>query len=201
MLALRAVAALVMYAAGPRASADTYITLDVNAAIRTGPYRWSGPPGMAGNDPTPLTVRTHVTGPGITTHLAIGAAVTKRTVVAGELGLGQFFVGSGMQYSGPWFITLARLGVRAEALVAEHAFVRGALGYELFAMGGGGLDVGARENVWQPETTGGPWASLSGGLRGRRLGGLARVDVGRATFQHAVYWPITFSLGLDVTWR
>lgn len=207
---IRYAIALSVLALPSTARADAYVAFDASGAYRTGPYRWQSPPGFTRNgDTSPVDLRTSVGGLGVITHVAVGAAFPERWAIAGELGLGLLSLDSGFQYSGPSGVSgAARLGVRAEKLLGAYAFVRATVGYEVLAFSGGGPTISARENVWEAEATHGPFAGVATGARFRRFGDggaraapLVRIDVGRATSEHAVYWPITFSLGLDVAWN
>jgi len=183
------------------AHAETYVAFDVDAAYRSGPIHWKSPPAVVlNNDTTPFEIDTHVYGPGFLSHVAVGGTLVDRWALAAEGGIGGYVVGSGFSWSGPDMILLARLGARVERSLGA-GFVRGTLGYEWMAFPGGGVSIGTRDNVWQPEATAGPYASASGGVRGSHVGVVGRLDVGRATSTHAVYWPITVGLGIDFAWR
>lgn len=198
-LALFAAAVLTTSAA----HGGTYVALDVGVAHRAGAYDWKSPPAPGfNNDPTPVQFDARVYGTGVLAHFALGGTFRHRWAIAGELGAGVLNGGDkGIEYGAVGPTLLGRLGVRLERSSSWGGFLRVAAGLEWIAFGASGLDVGARDNVWKSEGTFGPYVSGSAGIRGRHVGGLARVDFGRATSTHATYWPATFSLALDVVWR
>lgn len=197
--------AVAMIAWSSTAAASPYVSLDAGAAFRAGSYDWESPPhpGFAANDPTPVRFDASVYGIGALTHFALGAKLPRRFALAGELGAG--FLGGGedgIAHVGIAGIFLARAGARVEkAFERIGIFVRAAAGFEWMSFAAGGTAIGARDAVWTREPTRGPYASASVGLRGRHAGIVSRLDVGRATSAHAVYWPVTLSLGVDVTWN
>lgn len=181
------------------ARADAYLSADAGFAYSTGGYHWTSP-GLLSRPLRNVTLDATIAGYGAV--LGGSAGVSHRWISVGVEGEGSYLstTSKGLGWSGIDDVFSGRLGGRIEVRCKYPLFARASFGTQWTKLFGTTLDVGADDNVWDPETTRGVYGSVGLGVRMKHLGLLARFDAAKLTSSHATYSPKTFVLAADVTW-
>ena len=193
--------ATVIDAPGPAARGGVYLSGDVHAAARLGRYRWSSPPAFTGPGiPDTVEMRSSFDTAGVELTAAIGWRVARSLAIAVEGCFGYQGFGStpGLHLRGYGAVAYVRVGGRVDAELGKGVFLRPSIGFESSGFAGGGVDIGAYDNVVTAETVAGGYAALAGGWRSQHVGASLRLMAGEQRSAHGTYAYLSIGAGLEL---